>query len=54
MFLPRSGICDEITLEGLVDEVGDDGLRDLNPRSFNGYAWDVVPHVDLSHFVEFQ
>jgi len=36
VFLPRFGVCDENTLEDLVEEVSDDGLRNLDPRPFYG------------------
>ena len=34
MILPRAGVCDEATLEGLVDQVIDDGMQDMDPRLF--------------------
>ena len=46
---PRSSVCDEGALDGLLDEVGDDGLGDLYPRPFFGDVGDVNPPclVDL-------
>ena len=34
---PRSArVCDEVEDQGFVEEVADDGMRDLNPRPFDG------------------
>jgi hypothetical protein len=31
MLLARSRVCDVVALKGFVEEVVDDGLRDMNP-----------------------
>ena len=43
MFLPRSCVCDEAVLEGFVEEVTKNRLRDLNPWPFHGVKKVVAP-----------